>query len=108
VPGPPVRAHTTNTPATSPEVIHCLAPRITQRSPSRVAVVAMEPGSLPAPGSESAKEAARYCPDAMAATCRCRWASVPKALMTSATMLLTAMVTAVDAQPRAISIMARA
>lgn len=68
VPGPPVLAHTTNTPAMSPEVIHCLAPRITHPSPSRVAVVRIEPGSLPASGSLSAKAPALYAPRARRGT----------------------------------------
>jgi hypothetical protein len=42
----------------------------------------------------------------MRGTWRVRWASVPKAEMTSATMLLTDMVTAVEAQARATSIIA--
>ena len=50
-----VRAHTTITPAWAPLVIHCFCPSRIQWSPSRVAVVRIEPGSLPASGSESAK-----------------------------------------------------
>jgi hypothetical protein len=108
VPGPPVRAHTTKTPAMGPEVIHCFAPRITHWPSSRVAVVRIAPGSLPASGSLSAKAPAAYAPRAMRGTWRARCASVPKRSMTSPTMLVTAMVTAVEAHPRATSRIAQA
>ena len=107
-PRPPVRAQTTITPAWSPEVIHCLAPLSTQPSPRRVARVSSADASLPAWGSESAKAPATAAPEVSRVTWRCFCASVPKALISSAHMLVTAMATAVEAQAAAISIIARA
>ncbi len=106
VPGPPVRAHTTITPAREPLVIHCFCPRSRHPPGTRSAVVRMEPGSLPASGSLRAKAPQRCSPEVSRGTWRCRCASEPKRAMTSATMLVTAMVTAVDAQARAISVIA--
>ena len=103
-----MRAHTTSTPACAPLVTHAFAPARTNPSAVIVAVVCMPPGSLPAAGSESANDPATYSPEASFGTCFARCASVPKRQMISATMLVTAMVTAVDAQPRAISIIASA
>ena len=80
----------------------------TQVSPSRVAVVVMPPASLPAPGSESANEPAAYSPLASFGLYAFFCSSVPNAAITSPTMFVTAMVTAVDAHARATSCIASA
>ena len=103
-----MRAQTTITPACAPLVIHCFSPSSRKPSATRVACVRIAPGSLPAPGSVSAKAPAAYSPEVSRGTWRRRCASLPKRAMTSPTMFVTAIVTAVAAQPRAISIMARA
>ncbi len=69
-------------------------------------MVRIEPGSLPASGSLRAKAPATCSPEVSRGTWRRRCASEPKRAMTSATMLVTAMVTAVDAHARAISVIA--
>ncbi len=104
----PVRAQSTKTPAWAPLVIHCFWPSITQLLPSFVAVVRIEPGSLPASGSESAKAPAAYSPLASFGLWSCFWASVPNVAMTSPTMFVTAIVTAVEAHARATSCIASA
>ncbi len=57
-----VRAQTMNRPASVPDVIHSLEPSITQPLSVRVALVRMPPGSLPAPGSDSANAPAFSSP----------------------------------------------
>src|SRR5687767_6693005 len=96
------------TPACAPLVTQALAPLSTNPAAAGVAVVCIPPGSLPAPGSESANEPAAYSPDVNLGTYAARCASLPNRQMISATMLVTAIVTAVDAQPRATSIIERA
>ena len=103
-----MRAHTTNTPACAPLVIHCLAPSMIQSLPSRRAVVRMPPGSLPASGSESANAPASHSALASFGQTRRFCASLPKRATTSPTMLVTAIVTAVDAHARATSCIASA
>ena len=51
-----VCAHTTATPASVPLVIHILPPLSTQSSPSRLARVRIDAGSLPASGSVRPKQ----------------------------------------------------
>ena len=87
-------------------MIHCFWPRIIQPSSVRSAVVRIDPGSLPASGSLSAKAPAMYSPEVKRGTYVARCSGVPKVVITSATMLVTDMVTAVEAQPRATSIIA--
>lgn len=58
-PGSVALAHTTATSAKVPLVIHILDPLSTQESPSRTAVVRIEPGSLPASASVSPKQPMR-------------------------------------------------
>jgi hypothetical protein len=96
------------TPARSPEVIHCLFPFSTQPSPERCARVSSAEASLPACGSESANAPATAFPEVSRVTCRCFCSSVPKAVISSAHMLVTAIATAVDAQASATSIIASA
>src|SRR5690606_25478014 len=97
-----VLAQTTMTPATSPLVIHCLAPLRTQRSPRRSAVVVIAAGSEPACGSERAKAPATYSPEVSRVTYFRFCSSVPAAQISSAHMLVTPIVTAAEASPRAI------
>ena len=103
-----VFAQTTITPARSPEVIHCLPPSSTKPPSSRVAVVAMLPGSLPAPASDSANAPATARPEARRGTVRRFCSSVPNSQITSHTMLVTAIATATDASAFAISCIASA
>src|SRR5438874_2337435 len=107
-PGSPVRAQTVMTPARSPEVIHCLLPLITHESPSRRALVRRAAASDPECGSDSPNDAASNRPEVISGTYRLICAGVPNLQIVSATMLLTPMVTAVEAQPCAISIIASA
>ena len=53
---PSARAHTMATSATEPLVIHIFVPESTQSSPSRTAVVRIDPGSDPASGSVRPKQ----------------------------------------------------
>ena len=53
---PSARAHTIATSATEPLVIHIFVPVRTQSSPSRTAVVRIDPGSEPASGSVRPKQ----------------------------------------------------
>ena len=99
-----VRAQTTTTPATSPLVIHCLAPSSTQRSPRRTARVESAEGSLPAPGSERPKAPARYSPEASLGRWRSFCSGEPYRAMISATMLVTPTITATEASTAASSI----
>ena len=66
------------------------------------------PGSLPASGSESANAPALYSPLASLGLYAFFCSSVPKVAMTSPTMFVTAIVTAVDAHARATSCIASA
>ena len=83
-----------------------LLPRSTQPSSVRSAVVRIAAGIAARLGLAQREGAgdvlARGEPRDVALRC----ASVPKRAITSATMLVTAMVTAVDAQARAISVIA--
>ena len=103
-PGSPVRAQTTIRPARSPLVIHCFVPRSTQPSPRRSAIVRSDDASEPDEGSERANAPHRYSPPTSLGTCVRRCASLPNSTTISATMLVTATATDVDAQPRASSI----
>ena len=91
----------TQTSATGPLVIQFLVPA-TSHEPSacRVAVVRWAAASLPASGSDSAKQP-RSLPEASGTSHRCFWASVPNRLIGSQTSeLLTLMMTPVDAHAR--------
>ena len=70
------RAHTTATSAIPPLVIHILVPLSTQSSPSRRAVVAIEPGSDPESCSVSPKQPISS-PAAMPGSHRCFCSSEP-------------------------------
>ncbi len=102
-----VTAQTTKTPAYSAEVMNSLEPFRMKSSPSLTAMVFMPEGSEPAWGSVSPKAPAAYSPDARRDMCRAFCSSVPNSRMTSATILVTDMVTAVAAQARPISVRAR-
>jgi hypothetical protein len=89
-------------------VIHCLAPSMIQLSPSRTAVVRIPFGSLPASVSLKAKEPAAHSPLASFGLQRAFCSGVPKVAITSPTMLVTAIVTPVEAHAAEISCMASA
>src|SRR5438105_6386891 len=103
-----VRAHTMISPAWSPEVIHCFSPSRIQPFPSRRAEVRSAAASDPPEGSDSAKLPAMNRPLVSSGTYRRFCSGVPNFTTVSATMLVTATVTAVEAQPCAISIIASA
>ena len=102
-----VTVQTTTTPAYSALVMKILLPFNTH-SP------AVQDGSGlharrigPGPGFGQAEGPGRVFPGAEAGNMFLTTASVPNSRRTSATMLVTDMVTAVEAQPRPISVMAR-
>ena len=70
-------AHTTATSAMDPLVIHILRPSSTQSSPSRRALVRIEPGSEPWSGSVRPKQPIAS-PVAMRGSHSCFWSSVPQ------------------------------
>ena len=75
-----VRAQMIAIPAMEASPIQRLAPSMTQPPPSRRAVVAMLPGSLPASGSVRPKQP-MTSPAAIGGSQRCFWASVPNRWM---------------------------
>ena len=73
-----MRAQTTARSASEASPIQRLRPSSTQSPPTRRAVVRIDPGSLPASGSVSAKHPIAS-PAAIAGSQRCFWASEPHA-----------------------------
>src|ERR1041384_6153972 len=100
--------NSTQTSATGPLVIQFLVPLITQSLPSRSAVVFCAAASLPASGSDSAKQPS-ILPDASGTSHCCFCASVANRRIGSHTSeLLTLMMTPVDAHARETSSIASA
>ena len=101
-------ANSTQTSATGPLVIQFLVPLISQPSPSLTATVFCAPASLPASGSDSAKQPSSL-PEASGLSHSSFCASVPNRLIGSQTSeLLTDMMTPVDAHARETSSIASA
>jgi hypothetical protein len=103
-----LRAHTTNSPASVPLVIHSFCPLSTHPRSVRRARARMPPGSLPAPASDSANPPTTSSPLHSRGTYSSRCAGVPNFATTSATMLLTVIATVVLAHARPSSMTASA
>jgi len=102
-----VTAQITNRSANSALVMKILRPLKSQSFPSATALMRMAAGSEPALVSVRPKLPATYSPLQRGGIYFSFWYSLPTAWMTSATMLVTEVVTAVEAQPRPSSVMTR-